>query len=288
MGNICCGPREDPKISTQTMKKALLNENNDLIPPEYFEKLKLTTFPSNHAPESIPEKMDFKTPKSAICLTQPPDNNNHNSKNHKDYEVDKKSEETKTEQIINIDDVSCEIQKMIETVKNENIILNCLLVHPPHKVLPPTKGSSYNESEVKKDDSKMTLYVVDEDLIKRQRSVIGHILKTFSKNLLQGKSLTSISFPVQVFEPRSVLQRIAGSFAYAPNYLKKASETKDPLEQIKLVLSFMVAGLHLNITQRKPFNPILGETYQGFLGDSPIFMEQVCHHPPISYFLVKF
>ena len=32
----------------------------------------------------------------------------------------------------------------------------------------------------------------------------------------------------------------------------------------------------------KPFNPILGETYQGFIDGCPIYGEQTSHHPPIS------
>ena len=32
----------------------------------------------------------------------------------------------------------------------------------------------------------------------------------------------------------------------------------------------------------KPFNPILGETYQGTIDGCPIFLEQISHHPPIS------
>lgn len=36
----------------------------------------------------------------------------------------------------------------------------------------------------------------------------------------------------------------------------------------------------------KPLNPIIGETYQSRLEDgSEVFLEQVCHHPPISYLL---
>jgi hypothetical protein len=36
---------------------------------------------------------------------------------------------------------------------------------------------------------------------------------------------------------------------------------------------------------RKPFNPILGETWQARLSDgSSIFLEQICHHPPVSAF----
>ena len=36
----------------------------------------------------------------------------------------------------------------------------------------------------------------------------------------------------------------------------------------------------------KPLNPILGETYQARLEDGAmIYLEQVSHHPPISYIL---
>jgi hypothetical protein len=31
----------------------------------------------------------------------------------------------------------------------------------------------------------------------------------------------------------------------------------------------------------KPFNPILGETYQGYIRGCPIYAEQISHHPPI-------
>ena len=43
----------------------------------------------------------------------------------------------------------------------------------------------------------------------------------------------------------------------------------------------------LSIHMQKPFNPILGQTYQGFVDGCPIYLEQISHHPPISaYYLV--
>jgi hypothetical protein len=40
-------------------------------------------------------------------------------------------------------------------------------------------------------------------------------------------------------------------------------------------------------TFEKPLNPILGETYQACLPDGTnIYVEQICHKPPISYVLV--
>ena len=36
----------------------------------------------------------------------------------------------------------------------------------------------------------------------------------------------------------------------------------------------------------KPFNPILGETYQCWINGCPFYAEQISHHPPISSFLM--
>lgn len=46
------------------------------------------------------------------------------------------------------------------------------------------------------------------------------------------------------------------------------------------------AGLHHAFENwRKPFNPILGETWQAQLSDGTcMFMEQISHHPPVSAF----
>lgn len=40
-------------------------------------------------------------------------------------------------------------------------------------------------------------------------------------------------------------------------------------------------------TVEKPFNPILGETYQGRLGSLSVSIQQISHHPPISSFFIS-
>jgi hypothetical protein len=47
-----------------------------------------------------------------------------------------------------------------------------------------------------------------------------------------------------------------------------------------------LAGLHHAFENwRKPFNPILGETWQASLSDgTTMLMEQISHHPPVSAF----
>jgi len=37
----------------------------------------------------------------------------------------------------------------------------------------------------------------------------------------------------------------------------------------------------------KPFNPILGETFQGIIDGCLVYGEQISHHPPISATFLK-
>ena len=37
----------------------------------------------------------------------------------------------------------------------------------------------------------------------------------------------------------------------------------------------------------KPFNPVLGETFQGRINGLPVYFEQIGHHPPICSYLMK-
>ena len=47
-----------------------------------------------------------------------------------------------------------------------------------------------------------------------------------------------------------------------------------------------ISWLYPNHSWGKPLNPILGETYQASLADGGVvYVEQVSHHPPISYLI---
>ncbi|KAJ6255110.1 oxysterol-binding protein [Anaeramoeba flamelloides] len=118
---------------------------------------------------------------------------------------------------------------------------------------------------------------------KRQRVYCWQLIKTIGKEILEGKELTSISMPIGLFEPRSFLERLSDGFAYAPIYLERAYESTTPVERLKNVITFAVSCIHLSLTNSKPFNPILGETFQSNLSNgTTIFCEQTSHHPPAS------
>jgi len=113
------------------------------------------------------------------------------------------------------------------------------------------------------------------------------IFKQLSSNLLSGKSIMNMSLPVEIFDSKSMLDLIATSFGFIPHYLSKALTCTNPVEQIKyIVAGFMfMSATCPNI--EKPFNPILGETFQGMVGNIPIALEQISHHPPISSVFIK-
>jgi hypothetical protein len=98
-----------------------------------------------------------------------------------------------------------------------------------------------------------------------------------------GKDVTSmISLPVWVFEPVSFLQVMSEPLQYE-DLLVKADMCESSLDRLALVAAFNCALYSTAIRTRKPFNPLLGETFEIVHTDKFKFIaEQVCHHPPIG------
>lgn len=62
------------------------------------------------------------------------------------------------------------------------------------------------------------------DELKTQEGLILELMKTVGKILIEGKNIISLSLPVRIFEPRSTLERICDSWAFAPVYLRRAAD----------------------------------------------------------------
>eukprot|EP01094_Clydonella_sp_ATCC50884_P001341 TRINITY_DN11002_c0_g2_i4.p1 TRINITY_DN11002_c0_g2~~TRINITY_DN11002_c0_g2_i4.p1 ORF type:complete len:354 (+),score=95.46 TRINITY_DN11002_c0_g2_i4:30-1091(+) len=126
--------------------------------------------------------------------------------------------------------------------------------------------------------------VDDQQAIKDQRAVVWDLVKQLGQSITNGGTITKISIPVKVAEPRSYLERITDGWCYAPHFLTKAANCDDALERMKLVITFAIAGLHNTATiPKKPFNPILGETWEAEMSDgTKLYLEQASHHPPVS------
>ncbi|GMF60642.1 unnamed protein product [Phytophthora fragariaefolia] len=129
------------------------------------------------------------------------------------------------------------------------------------------------------------LKLIDKEVAKKQGGVVKDVIKSAGAKILEGKSAVSLSLPVRIFEPRTNLERVCDLMLYAPTFLNVAYAQNDALERFKYVMAFAVAGLHHSIGQMKPFNPILGETFQSTLNDgTDVSCEHTSHHPPISNF----
>lgn len=109
-------------------------------------------------------------------------------------------------------------------------------------------------------------------------------LWSFMKNCI-GKELTKIPMPVNFNEPLSMLQRVTEDFEHADLLHRASKITEDACEQLVYVAAFCVSHYaNSGIRTGKPFNPLLGETYEcdrsQDLGWKSI-AEQVSHHPPM-------
>ncbi|XP_035391740.1 oxysterol-binding protein-related protein 6 isoform X4 [Electrophorus electricus] len=100
-----------------------------------------------------------------------------------------------------------------------------------------------------------------------------------------GKDLSKVAMPVELNEPLNTLQHMCEELEYT-ELLDKAAETEDPYERMALVAAFAVSGYSSTYYRAgsKPFNPILGETYECIREDKGFcfYSEQVSHHPPVS------
>ncbi|KIO31152.1 hypothetical protein M407DRAFT_220923 [Tulasnella calospora MUT 4182] len=99
-----------------------------------------------------------------------------------------------------------------------------------------------------------------------------------------GKDLTKISFPVFFNEPTSMLQRMAEDMEFT-ECLDAAVAERDPHKRIAFVAAFAMSNYSSTIGRiAKPFNPMLGETFEYCRIDRQYryVSEQVSHHPPIS------
>ncbi|XP_032080501.1 oxysterol-binding protein-related protein 6 isoform X5 [Thamnophis elegans] len=100
-----------------------------------------------------------------------------------------------------------------------------------------------------------------------------------------GKDLSKVSMPVELNEPLNTLQHLCEELEYS-ELLDKAAETDDPYERMVLIAAFATSGYASTYYRAgsKPFNPLLGETYECIREDKGFrfFSEQVSHHPPIS------
>uniref|UniRef100_A0A8C8JY43 Oxysterol-binding protein n=1 Tax=Oncorhynchus tshawytscha TaxID=74940 RepID=A0A8C8JY43_ONCTS len=101
-----------------------------------------------------------------------------------------------------------------------------------------------------------------------------------------GMELSKIAMPVIFNEPLSFLQRLTEYMEHT-YLIHQANAATDSMERMKCVAAFAVSAVASQWERTgKPFNPLLGETYELIREDLGFrwMSEQVSHHPPVSAF----
>ena len=135
------------------------------------------------------------------------------------------------------------------------------------------------------------------DVVTRRRTIPSakvmppSLIAFVRKNV--GKDLSTISMPVSANEPISLLQRMAEQLEYA-GLLDAAAQQSQPQQRLLRVAAFAVSQFSNSRAKeraiRKPFNPLLGETYELVRSEAEIpggaggggyrlLVEKVSHRP---------
>jgi len=143
-------------------------------------------------------------------------------------------------------------------------------------ITPDSSGPKEEEVEIDNEDAEVT----EEEISQENRQ---GLLKMFTKAI--GLDITTIAVPVTMNEPASFLMRLCESIQYC-DLLDKASICENSLERLMYVTIFAASCYAVAERTGKPFNPLLGETYEYVEEDYPngfrFIAEQVSHHPPIG------
>ncbi|CAL4059523.1 unnamed protein product, partial [Meganyctiphanes norvegica] len=126
-----------------------------------------------------------------------------------------------------------------------------------------------------------------EELEEENKSLIWFLLK----QVRPGMDLAKVVLPTFILEPRSFLDKLS-DYYYHADIIPKAVQEDDPYTRMKEVVRWYLSGFYKKPKGlKKPYNPILGETFRCFWkhpnGSRTFYIaEQVSHHPPISAFYV--
>jgi hypothetical protein len=142
------------------------------------------------------------------------------------------------------------------------------------------------------DKSYVSYSEVKGDWDKRKISIFG-VAKSILSQLSSGQDLTNIGLPSVFLQPFSLLELAAARKLGHFNHLLSFNEKETDVERMMLVLRWFLSYISEEQPNKKPYNPVIGETHTCKVvhkeggGETRFFAEQVSHHPPVTAFLMK-
>jgi hypothetical protein len=174
----------------------------------------------------------------------------------------------------------------LATIPKTKFILNALFPAelPYDKLITKFSKDFLEGYEVRDKDG---IYCINKEIVEKQSGLLKEVIVQLTKGITKGGSM-SLSLPIRIFEPRTMLERITDWYVFAPIILTKAINTNDKIEAFKHCICFALSALFRSSQQLKPFNPMLGETFQVYWEDgTKMYLEHTCHIPPVSHFYLS-
>ena len=103
------------------------------------------------------------------------------------------------------------------------------------------------------------------------------------KDLIGADVMSKLSVPVFIMEPTTMLTKMSEILQYTA-LLDAAADEEDADMRLAYICALAISTYSANERTKKPFNPVLGETWEFQLpNDAGVYVsEQVSHHPPVG------
>ena len=198
----------------------------------------------------------------------------------------KLKEETLTEEFIsnyNNKPISDKLNYNLMLIKTDKKDEDIIKEYENYKKLEQYKFHMDYENEWKNNyaniPEKSGLLYINEEAKNIGYRAIKYLIAKFTKSILENKSILNVSLPVFMFDKRTLHMGFAHEQKFAPIFLTKAALSNDKFERLKWVTTYLMSSLHFSVIQIKPFNPIIGETFQCRIGNIDLYIEQTVNHP---------
>jgi hypothetical protein len=198
----------------------------------------------------------------------------------------KLKEETLTEEFIsnyNNKPISDKLNYNLSLTKTDKKDEDIIKEYENYKKLEQYKFHMDYENEWKNNyaniPEKSGLLYINEEAKNIGYRAIKYLIAKFTKSILENKSILNVSLPVFMFDKRTLHMGFAHEQKLAPIFLTKAALSNDKFERLKWVTTYLMSSLHFSVIQIKPFNPIIGETFQCRIGNIDLYIEQTVNHP---------
>ena len=147
--------------------------------------------------------------------------------------------------------------------------------------------------------------VADEVLPENNRSLLSELIKANSISI--GMDLSKVVLPTFILEPRSLLEKLGDCMAHAELFTDLPNADTPEGRMVKCVSWFLTAHHKRPKGVKKPYNPVLGESFHARYTPSATvdgqpsdvdshgvstssvewYAQQVSHHPPISAMMAR-